>query len=131
MLELVAAMVVLFLVGPFLVIGAYGGLLLVAGLLPSSPRRVRERFDCPVTKGTVTAEFLVPEGAAHPRQVSSCTAFRDPQRVTCQQACCEVADVRWGMPRGVFPRWALTANGPVGWRSAEEPAGPEVPEPAR
>ncbi|MBI3029820.1 MAG: hypothetical protein HYY64_09940 [Candidatus Rokubacteria bacterium] len=117
-MAMVGTMVVVLLVGPLLVIGAVGLLLLAAAIFSGSPRRVRESFECPVTGKLVTADFLVPEGAAHPLAVASCTAFRDPERVRCQSPCREFADVRWGLSRAVFPRWALTANGTVTWRTA-------------
>lgn len=76
-----------------------------------------------MTGKVVTADFLVPEGAPHPSEVRSCTAFRNPEQVTCKKGCRELADVRWGLSRAVFPRWALIANGTVTWRSpAERPA---------
>lgn len=115
---LLGTTVVLLLVGPILLFWAMGVLLFVASALPSS-HRLRETFRCPWTKRVVTADFLVPEGAAHPSEVVSCTAFRDPQKVTCRKPCREFADVRWGMSR-MFPRWAMTADGPVSWRSATE-----------
>ena len=114
---LVGTMVVVLLVGPLLVIGAVGLLFLAAAISSGSPRRVRESFECPVTGRVVTADFLVPEGAAHPSEVASCTAFRNPEQVTCKKGCRELADVRWGPSRAVFPRWALTAGGPVTWRT--------------
>ena len=113
---LVAAMVVILLIGPLLVIGALGLLLLATAVLPSDPRRIRETFRCPCTRKVVTADFLVPEGAAHPSEVTSCTAFPNPEQITCKKPCRELAEVRWGLSRGVFPRWALTADGTVTWR---------------
>jgi hypothetical protein len=117
MLELVAGLVVLVLIGPLVLIGAGGLLLLVAALSRGSPRRNREMFLCPVTKRVVTADFLTPEGAAHPAEVAWCTAFPDPDRITCKKSCREFAEVSWGLSRGVFPRWALTAGGLVTWRN--------------
>ena len=115
--NLLAWMVVLLLVGPPLVFAIGAVLILVAAILPSAPRRLRETFCCPWAGRVVTADFLVPEGAPHPTEVVSCTAFRDPKRVRCGSACRAIADVQWGVSRGVFPRWALTAGGPVTWRS--------------
>jgi len=91
---LVATLVLVLLVGPLLVIAAVGLSLLAAAVLPGSPRRVRESFECPVTGRVVTADFLVPEGAAHPSEVASCTAFRNPEQVTCKMGCRQLADVR-------------------------------------
>ena len=122
MLEFVAALVVLLLVGPLLLIGAVGLLFLVAAILPGTPRRVRETFRCPVNGRVVTADFVVPEWAAHPSEVASCTAFPNPARITCKRPCREFAEARWGLSRGLFPRWALTANGVVTWQSAAKPA---------
>lgn len=117
-MALVATSVLLLLVAPLLVIGAVGLLLLAAAILPGGPRRVRESFECPVTRRVVTADFLVPDGAAHPGKVVWCTAFSNPERVRCTSPCREFADVRWGLSRAVFPRWALTAGGPITWRNA-------------
>lgn len=117
---LAATLVLVLLVGPLLVIAALGLSLLAAAVLPGSPRRVRDSFECPVTGRVVTADFLVPDGTAHPSEVVSCTAFRNPEQVTCKKGCRDLADVRWGLSRAVFPRWALTANGTVTWRSPEE-----------
>jgi hypothetical protein len=122
-MALVGTVVVILLVGPLLVIAAAGLMLFAAAILPLSPRRVRETFECPVIGKVVTADFLVPEGAAHPSEVASCTAFRNPEQVRCKRDCRELADVRWGLSRAVFPRWALTADGTVtGRNAAERPA---------
>ena len=117
---LVATVVLVLLVGPLLVIAAVGLLLVAVALFPGGARQVRETFRCPWTRRVVTADFLVPDGAVHPSEVVSCTAFPIPERVTCKKGCRELADVRWGLSRAVFPRWALTANGTVTWRSPEE-----------
>ena len=122
MLELVARVVVVMLVAPFLLIGAVGLLLVVASALPRAPRRVRETFRCPLTKRDVTADFLVSEWAQHPSQVVMCTRFPDPERITCKKPCREFAEAQWGLSRGVFPRWALIADGVTTWREVEEKA---------
>ncbi|HLC43121.1 MAG TPA: hypothetical protein VJO34_16030 [Methylomirabilota bacterium] len=122
MLELVARVVVVLLVAPILLIGAAGLLLLMASALPRAPRRVRETFTCPQTKRVVTADFLVFEWAQHPSDVVTCTRFPDPERITCKKACREFADAQWGLSRGIFPRWALIADGVTTWREAEERA---------
>ncbi len=122
-MALVGTMVVVLLVGPLLVIGAVGLSLLAAAIFGSGSRRVRETFRCPVTGRVVTADFVVREGAEHPAEVASCTAFPKRAKIACKKDCREFADVRWGLPRAVFPRWALTANGTVTWRTpAERPA---------
>jgi len=118
MLDLVAGLVVLVLIGPLVLIGVGGVLFLAAALFPGSPRRIRETFRCPVTRRIVTADFLVPEGAVHPLEVVSCTAFSDPQKVACNRPCRAFAEVGWGLSRGIFPRWALTAGGVATWRGA-------------
>jgi hypothetical protein len=115
MLEALAWFVVLVLVGPPLVLAAGGALALVAALLPGSPRRIWQTFHCPWARRTVTAEFLAAEGARHPSEVAACSAFAVPTRVACQKHCRDVADLDWGLSRGLFPRWALTAGGPVVW----------------
>lgn len=119
-MELVAAFVVVLLVGPLLLIGAAALLLLATAIFPSSPRRIRETFHCPWTGRVVTADFLVPEGAPHPSDVVSCSAFSNPEQVMCTKPCRELAEVRWGLSRAVFPRWALIADGLVTWRSPTE-----------
>jgi hypothetical protein len=118
MVDLVAWMVVLLLVGPPLVFLAGGLLFAGAAMLPESPRRLRESFWCPIKARFVTADFLVPARSAHPSEVASCSAFPGGH-VRCQGACRALADVQWGAPRVAFPRWALTAAGPVSWRSVE------------
>lgn len=120
MLALLGLMVVILLIGPLLLIGVGGVLLLTAALLPSTPRRLRETFRCPWTGRVVTADFLAPEGAAHPSEVASCTAFPNPEEVTCRKPCRELAGVDSGLSRAVFPRWALTAGGLITWRSPTE-----------
>jgi len=117
-MSLVATMVVILLVGPLLLIGAAGLLLIVAAISPSSPRQIRETFRCPWTGRVVTADFLVPEGALHPAEVAACTAFLNPEEITCKKPCRQLAQVRWGLSRGVFPRWALIADGTATWRPA-------------
>jgi hypothetical protein len=122
MLDLLAAMVVLVLVGPLLIIGAVGLLgllLLVTSPFSENLRRTKETFRCPLTKRIVTAEFLLPEGAAYPREVMTCTAFRDPKRIVCNKGCLAFAQADWGPSRGIFPRWALTAGGVVTWREPD------------
>jgi hypothetical protein len=122
MLELLGTLIFLLLVGPLILIGAGGLMLIAAALPPSTARRVRETFLCPWTKRVVTVDFLVPVGATHPSDVASCTAFRDPSRVTCPKGCREHVMASFGLSRGIFPRWALTAGGLVTWRDANAPA---------
>ncbi len=119
-MALVSTMVVVLLVGPLLLIAAMGLLLLSTAFFPSGPQRIRETFQCPWTGRVVTAEFLVPEGAAHPSDVASCSAFPNPERVMCTKPCRELAEIRWGLSRPVFPRWALIADRLVTWRSPTE-----------
>jgi hypothetical protein len=123
MLDYVGMAVVALLVVPPVILTAGGALLALAALLPG-PRRMRETFRCPFRARTVTVDFLVTEGAPGPESVGACTAFADPTHVTCRQGCRALADVRWGLSRAVFPRWSLTAGGPVTWREAEAPAAP-------
>lgn len=119
-MNFLALMVVLLLVVPLLVIGVGGVLFVLAEVLPNSSRRERKTFACPWTRRVVTADFVVPEGAPHPSEVVSCTAFAEPERITCKKPCRELAETRWAVSRGAFPRWALTANGTVTWRSPAE-----------
>jgi hypothetical protein len=115
MMDVLAWMVVLILVGPPIALLAGGGLLAGAAMLPDSPRRVRQAFWCPWKARQVTADFLVRAGAVHASEVAACSAFAD-SRVRCQGACRQLTEVHWGESRGLFPRWALTADGPVAWR---------------
>lgn len=124
MLKLLASMVVLLLIGPLVLI-AVVGLLLLSTALSRAPRRVRETFWCPLKRRTVTADFVVREGAPHPTDVVWCTAFADPEQITCKKRCLELADVRRGLSRGVFPRWALIAGGTVTWRRPAQSPPPE------
>jgi hypothetical protein len=123
MLEMLAGTVAFLLVAPLAVIPAVGALLILAGLARDGRRRVRARFTCPWTRRAVTTEFLVSAAGAHPSDVTSCTAFPRPSRVTCHKACAGIADVRWGVSRGLFPGWAMTADGPVTWEQAGSGAG--------
>lgn len=118
MVDLVAWMVVLLLVAPPLVVVAGALLLAGAAMLPDTPRRLRESFWCPFKARAVTADFLVPARATHASHVVSCSAFPGGH-VRCQGACRELTEVQWGASRGLFPRWALTADGPVAWRGLE------------
>ena len=120
MLVLLGTFVVALLVVPLLLIGAGGLLLIAAALIPGTPRRARETFLCPWSKRVVTVDFLLPVGATHPSDVASCTAFKDPRRVTCPKGCRELVMASFGLSRGVFPRWALISDGLVTWRSAGE-----------
>ena len=63
-------------------------------------------------------DFLLPVGATRPSEVASCTAFKDPSRVTCPNGCREMVMASFGLSRGVFPRWALISDGLVTWRNA-------------
>lgn len=120
MLDLIGTIVVLLLVAPPLLIALGGLLFLAAALLPDT-RRVRETFRCPLQGRTVTTDFLVPSAARHPSSVVRCTAFRNPEEVTCKKPCRELATVRWGLSRVAFPRWALTAGPIATWRETESP----------
>jgi hypothetical protein len=95
MLSALAWIVTVLLVGPpllFSLIILGGGLLaLTAALLHSGPRRVRETLRCPWIGRVVTADFLVRAATAPPSDVVSCTAFPDPQRITCKKLCREMA----------------------------------------
>lgn len=118
-MKLIGTLVVLLLIGPLLLILVAGLLLVLAAILPSVPRQVRQTFWCPWKRRMVTADFLVSEGAAHPSEVVRCTAFRDPEQITCKKQCRELIRVRTGLSRGTFPRWALIAGGAVTWREGQ------------
>jgi hypothetical protein len=117
MVDLVAWMVLFLLVAPPLALLAGALLFAAAAALPDTPRRLRESFWCPFKARIVTADFLVPARAAHAAEVAACSAFPGGP-VRCQGACRALTEVRWGASRALFPRWALTADGPVAWRSA-------------
>jgi hypothetical protein len=118
MLTLIGTLVTILLVAPLLFIAAVGVSLLVASKFPSTTR-VRETFRCPWTRKVVTVDFLVPDGASHPSDVVSCTAFPNPEEVTCKKPCRDFAETTSGPSRAIFPRWALTAGGLVTWRDAD------------
>jgi hypothetical protein len=118
MLEIIGGAVALLLVGPPLLVIAAVGLLMLAGMLPDGSRQLRKTFYCPWKKRLVTAHFVVPKGAGHPSELTRCSAFAVPTRITCGKPCRRIAYVRWGLSRTLFPRWALTAGGPTTWREA-------------
>jgi hypothetical protein len=110
----VAVFVLLVVFGPLLVI--VPGLLILCGIgmfASGESRRARQTFECPVRHRPVTADFVVPVGAARPESVSSCSAFPDPTRVTCAQGCLQAAEVHWSAPVSLFGRWALVSDGIV------------------
>ena len=121
MLGLVGTFVVALLVVPLLLIVVGGLLLIAAALIPGTPRRARKTFICPWSKRVITVDFLLPVGATRPLEVASCTAFKDPSRVTCPKDCREMVVASFGLSRGVFPRWALISDALVTWRNAAEP----------
>ena len=69
------------------------GLGLVMGLVatmvdPPGRRRVVTRaFWCPFRDRSVTTEFEVEEWTLRPTDVSSCSAFDPPERVSCHKPC--------------------------------------------
>ena len=109
--RLLATVVVLLLVAPVLVVLAWVFLLFVAGVLGTARQRLRKTFLCPWRRRVVTADFVVLAGAEHPADVTRCTAFEDPARITCTKPCRELAEVRSEVSRGLFPRWSLIADG--------------------
>ena len=114
-MNFLAALVVVLVFGPPLVIVPLVLALLAMGMFAhDGPRRVRKTFVCPVRGQRVRAYFLVPVGGAHPSSVLSCTAFLNPARVTCAEACRDFAEVGWTPPVGVFARWALTSDRVMG-----------------
>jgi hypothetical protein len=109
--EPVAAVVVLLLVLPMLMVLGWVFLLFLAGVCGNSPQRLRKTFRCPWRRRVVTADFLVPAGAEHPADVIRCTAFPVPERIRCDKGCRELADVGSEVSRALFPRWSLIAGG--------------------
>jgi hypothetical protein len=104
--------VLLVVFGPMLII--VPSLLILCGVgmfAAGHSRRARRTFECPVRHRRVTADFVVPVGAARPESVSACSAFADPTRVTCTQGCLEAAEVHWSAPVSLFGRWALVSDG--------------------
>lgn len=117
----VSILVTVLVFGPPLILAPVFLFLCAVGFFgPNSPFRVRQRFECPVQHRAVTADFSVPLGAAQPASVLSCSAFREPGRVTCAQRCLDSATVRWAPPLGVF---ALSAGALVG--ADARPWGPD------
>jgi hypothetical protein len=86
-------------------------LLFLAGACGNSPQQLRKTFRCPWRQRVVTADFLVPAGAEHPADVTRCTAFHVPERISCDKACRELAEVGSEVSRALFPRWSLIADG--------------------
>ncbi len=93
-------MVTVLLVGPPLIIGVGGFLLVLIAMFPRTGRRTRETFCCPWTQRIVTAEFLVLEGASHPAEVLSCTGFPEPRKITCTKSCRDFTEVGGGLTVG-------------------------------
>jgi hypothetical protein len=111
-MTLLAAVVVLLVFGPPILIVAGVLILSAIGLfLSGASRIVAKVFRCPFKQRDVRTEFVIEPGAAHPSSVASCSAFRDPKRVTCARHCLELADVHWTAPTGMFARWALISDG--------------------
>lgn len=75
-----ATAIVLLVFGPPLIIGLVLLALLGIGVFSDGPQAVKKTFRCPLRARRVTAEFVVPAGAARPCSVVSCTAFKDPKQ---------------------------------------------------
>ena len=80
----------------------------LAHLMPASPMLARARFNCPVSKGTVTASFVTTPGNDHPTDVAACSHFGD-SNVLCGKKCLAVATVGWE-PSPMVPRYSLVAD---------------------
>ncbi len=114
-MTLLAWFVVLVVFGPLLVAVPAVLVLWVVGVFSGDgPQLARRAFPCPIKRRRVTAEFVIPAGEARPRWVVSCSAFKDPRRITCTRICRDMTHVRWTGPAGVFARWALLSGGVVG-----------------
>src|SRR5215470_15484265 len=124
-MTLLAAAVVLVVFGPLLLIVPGVLVLSAIGLFTGgAPRLVTKEFRCPFKERHVRAAFLIGPGAAHPSRVAPCSAFRDPEHVTCAQRCLELADVRWTPPIGVFARALTSAGLAPGLEALSPPSGP-------
>ena len=106
-----ASLVVLVLFGPLAVL-VCGVLLIavVAQFLPASPTVSRASFACPTSTRRVTADFTSWPGAETPADVVSCSAFRDPRRVSCKKECLGQAHTG-SVASALMPRYSLVAGG--------------------
>ena len=107
--------------------GAFA-LLWVLSLFPDGPARLRTSFFCPFKKRSVTADFLTEAGSDHPSDIVSCSAFAQPEHVTCKKACLELAGTRT-VSMTLLPRFSLIAGG-TAYRTAA-PLGVRDEQPAQ
>jgi hypothetical protein len=80
----------------------------LAHLMPASRMLARARFNCPVSRRTVTASFVTSPGDEHPTDVAECSHFGDG-KVVCGKKCLAVATVGWE-PSPMVPRYSLLAD---------------------
>ena len=80
----------------------------LAHLMPASRMLARARFNCPVSRRTVTASFVTSPGDEHPTDVAACSHFGDG-KVVCGKKCLAVATVGWE-PSPMVPRYSLLAD---------------------
>ena len=113
---MVAGMVVLFLVGPVVVLVGSVMLMWVGSqFVPPGPTVSRASFDCPFSRRRVSAEFLSEPEAEHPGDVTACSAFADGHP-RCRKGCLELAGTAT-VASPLTPRFALIADG-VAYRGA-------------
>ena len=80
----------------------------LAHLMPRPQMLARTSFDCPVTKGRVSATFVASPESARPADVVACSRFGDG-RVTCAKACLAPAEVAWA-PSPMVPSYCLLSG---------------------
>jgi hypothetical protein len=80
----------------------------LAHLMPAARMLARARFNCPVSKRTVTASFVTTPGSDHPTDVAACSHFGD-RKVTCDKGCLALTTVGWE-PSPMVPRYSLLAD---------------------
>ncbi len=102
----------LFLIAPPLLVlaGVFG--LLISHVIAPPAMVSRTSFDCPVRKCKVSVAFESRPGETGTADVVSCSAFEDPEKVTCAKGCLGVATTKWA-PSPMVPRYALTSDGVV------------------
>jgi hypothetical protein len=113
------------LLAPPVVVGGLFLTLLAIGLFGPASRTVSHRgFDCPFSKKKARVEFLGIQGDEQPADVTACSVFSDPRRVTCEKRCLGLAQVRTAAVP-LMPRFALLSDG-VAYRVEAKQAEPAL-----
>jgi hypothetical protein len=76
--------------------------------MPAARMLARARFNCPVSKRTVTASFVTSPSNEHPTDVAACSNFGDG-KVLCDKKCLALTTVGWE-PSAMVPRYSLLAD---------------------